>query len=76
MSFLDEVLNGNANIFDIDRYIENWYNTEQNITLREYLGFTVDEYERFLQIENLTEEELVEQTILTRKFLERIKNAK
>ena len=78
MSFLDDVLNGKANIMEIDKYIEAWHNgkTRSNMPLRVYLGFSEEEYETFLKLENLTEEELIEQTILTRKFLERIQNAK
>lgn len=78
MSFLDDVFNQKANIMDIDKYIEDWHNGKagQNVSLCEYLGFTEEEYACFLKLENTTEKEMIDNVILAREFIERIRKAK
>lgn len=44
-SFVQKCLNGEADLFELDEYIEYWHTHEINVTLREYLGLTSAEYE-------------------------------
>lgn len=49
MTFLNDYLIDKATIGDIDNYVDAWHNGKaMDLTLREYLGFNVDEYTLFL----------------------------
>lgn len=43
-SFIDACLDGEATIFEVERYIEYWHENDINMTLREFLGMTEYEY--------------------------------
>lgn len=43
-SFIERCLDGEADIFDLDSYIDFWHTHETGISLREYLGLTPYEY--------------------------------
>lgn len=43
-SFVQKCLNGEADLFQLDEYIEYWHTHDMDISLREYLGLTLDEY--------------------------------
>lgn len=48
-SFYKEFMNGNIKFNDINKYIESWHNDKENhIPLAEYLGFSKDQYDKFL----------------------------
>lgn len=44
-SFVQKCLNGEADLFELDEYIEYWHTHDVGVSLREYLGLTPDEYE-------------------------------
>lgn len=47
-TFMNQLLNGNATIYDIDRYIQEWEldpNLPDKIPMHEWLGFTEEEWE-------------------------------
>ncbi len=46
-NFIDDCINANANVFDLDDYIEYWHNNETNNTLKDFLGLTDYEYEQW-----------------------------
>lgn len=52
-SFMDQVLEGQATLDEIDDYVDHWHDMEdfgekeRDMTLREYLGLTAAEYERW-----------------------------
>ena len=43
-SFVQKCLNGEADLLELDEYIEYWHTHDINVTLREYLGLTPSEY--------------------------------
>lgn len=43
-SFIDKCLVGEADIFELDKYIEFWHTHDVNTSLREYLGLSPYEY--------------------------------
>lgn len=43
-NFIDDCVNGNAQLLDLDKYVDYWHTYETNITLREFLGLTENEY--------------------------------
>jgi hypothetical protein len=43
-TFIERCLNGEADLSDIDKYIENWHRTPDSISLHEYLGMSFEEY--------------------------------
>ena len=43
MKFKERYLAGEIPFEEIDRYIEDWGNSDEPCTLREYLGLTVEE---------------------------------
>lgn len=43
-SFVQKCLNGEADLLELDEYIEYWHTHDVNVTLREYLGLTPSEY--------------------------------
>jgi hypothetical protein len=46
-SFVQKCLNGEADLLELDEYIEYWHTHEVDVTLREYLGLTPSEYEEW-----------------------------
>lgn len=44
-TFIDDCLNGDANVTDIDQYIEYWHTHELTNTLQEFLGLNDYEFE-------------------------------
>lgn len=44
-SFVEKCLDGEADIFELDNYIEFWHTHDIDTSLREYLGLTPYEYE-------------------------------
>ncbi|MGN0476425.1 MAG: hypothetical protein ACI4HM_03705 [Ruminococcus sp.] len=48
-TFLEDCLNSKAELSDWDKYIEYWHTHNTNNSLREFLGMTVQEYERWLK---------------------------
>ena len=59
INFIDACLHGAVDINDIDDYVEYWHNNHMEITLREFLGMTVTEYEEFLKHDNSIIEEIL-----------------
>ena len=46
-SFIQKCLNGKANLFELDNYIEFWHTHDVEVSLRDYLGLTSSEYEEW-----------------------------
>ena len=46
-SFVQKCLNGEADLFELDKYIEYWHTHDIDISLREFLGLTHREYEEW-----------------------------
>ena len=44
-SFIQKCLNGEADLFELDTYIEYWHTHDVEVSLRDYLGLTPGEYE-------------------------------
>ncbi len=44
-SFIQKCLNGEADLFELDTYIEYWHAHDVEVSLRDYLGLTPAEYE-------------------------------
>ncbi len=49
INFINECLYGNAEIDEIDDYIDYWHTHDIDMTLREFLGMTKMEYEEWLK---------------------------
>lgn len=47
-TFIDCILNGSTKIKDINSWIEFWFEGDVDGSLREFLGFTKDEYRRWV----------------------------
>lgn len=47
MSFIEMVNKGKAKLEEIDFYIEQWHKSKSKTPLREYLGFTEEEWQVF-----------------------------
>lgn len=43
-SFIQKCLNGEADISELDTYVENWHTHAMEVSLRDYLGLTPAEY--------------------------------
>lgn len=48
-TFINDCLNDVTIAKDIDRYIEYWHTHDTSNSLQEYLGFTEEEFERYIQ---------------------------
>lgn len=48
-TFLEQVRAGTATAEEIDDFVERWHEGEGGESLREFLGFTVEEYGRWLR---------------------------
>jgi hypothetical protein len=46
-SFMESFMAGDASIDDLSDYIEFWHTHKTGISLREFLGITKDEYDRW-----------------------------
>ena len=46
-SFVQKCLNGEADLSELDEYIEYWHTHDVEISLREFLGLTHREYEEW-----------------------------
>ena len=46
-SFVQKCLYGEADLFELDEYIEYWHTHDVEVSLREYLGLTPSEYEEW-----------------------------
>lgn len=46
-TYVQSCLDGDANIFDLDDYIDYWNNNDTGMTLREFLGLTPYEYQEW-----------------------------
>lgn len=44
-SFIEKCLDGEADIFELDNYIEFWHTHDTDVSLRDFLGLTPYEYE-------------------------------
>ena len=44
-TYVQACLDGDANIFDLDDYIDYWHNNDIGMTLREFLGLPPYEYQ-------------------------------
>jgi hypothetical protein len=51
-NFINDCINGDALIYDIDDYIDQWHDGDYNISLSEYLGMSEKEYALYLQDES------------------------
>lgn len=49
MTFVDNILEGNATIKDFDEYVETWHEADTTMSLEEWLGITKEEYNRLAQ---------------------------
>jgi hypothetical protein len=49
-TYVQACLDGDANIFDLDDYIDYWHNNDIGMTLREFLGLTPYEYQKWGKI--------------------------
>ena len=49
-SFIEKCLDGEADIFELDNYIEFWHTHDTDVSLRDFLGLTPYEYERFFYL--------------------------
>lgn len=52
-NFIQLCLNGTALLDDIDNYIELWHDSETNLELHDFLGFTQQEYSLWLEDSSL-----------------------
>ncbi len=43
-SFVEKCLNGEADLFELDDYIEYWHSHDTDLSLRDFLGLTPREY--------------------------------
>lgn len=60
-SFVQACIDCNAEISDLDNYIEYWHTHKMDTSLREFLGLTQQEYERWgkegdIVLENIIKE--------------------
>lgn len=46
-TYVQACLDGDANIFDLDDYIDYWHDNDTGVTLREFLGLTPYEYQEW-----------------------------
>ena len=46
-TYIQACLDGEATIFEIEKYIEYWHENDIDMTLREFLGFTEYEYQEW-----------------------------
>ena len=46
-TFIEKVYSGQAKAEEIDKFIEIWHDSDIEMPLREYLGFTKKEYQLF-----------------------------
>lgn len=49
-TFIDLCLEGDADLTEIDDYVEAWHNSDEDIEIHTFLGMTLEEY--FLWVEN------------------------
>jgi hypothetical protein len=49
-TFVQDYIDGNAELKDVDDYVDNWHDdADEERTLQEFLGFTEEEYNLFIQ---------------------------
>jgi hypothetical protein len=58
-NFIEDCLKGVASLSEVDDYIDQWHESDEDIPLHVYLGMTSQEYSFFVKDENYLE------TILT-----------
>lgn len=51
-NFINEVISGTVDVSEIDDYIDQWHDSDFNVSLREFLGMTQTEYNLWIQNEN------------------------
>ena len=51
-AYVQACLDGDANIFDLDDYIDYWHDNDIGVTLREFLGLTPYEYQAWGKNDN------------------------
>ena len=49
-TYVQACLAGDANIFDLDDYIDYWHDNDTGVTLREFLGLPLYEYQEWGKI--------------------------
>ena len=65
--FIDDYINGLVLLEDIDNYVDYWHNHNTNCSLREYLGFTVVEFNAWCDFDN--DSDVVLENIITAREL-------
>ena len=48
-SFINDCINGSAKINDLDDYVEYWHKNNTGVALHDYLGFTDEEYGKWIK---------------------------
>lgn len=51
-TYAEAYLNGEVNISDLDEYVDFWHRNKLGVSLREFLGFTREEYEAWAKSED------------------------
>lgn len=51
-NFIQDCIEGNALIYDIDDYIDEWHNGDSELSLSAFLGMTTKEYTLFVEDES------------------------
>ena len=61
-TYVQACLDGDANIFDLDDYIDYWHDNDTGVTLREFLGLTPYEYQEWGKNSDFAEYERMSDT--------------
>ena len=51
-NFIEKCVQGQAMVFDIDEYLDEWHNVESDKTIYDFLGMTDDEYSWWIHDSN------------------------
>lgn len=51
-NFIQDCIDGNALIYEVDDYIDEWHDSDSDLSLSEFLGMTEKEYALFVEDES------------------------